>query len=102
MQTKKGELVLCEIYDLEKRGIGAADVDWKQLRRDKGMILKDIAGQIKRKVEFREAKKGGIELRINGKLKRRAVTKEPKYEKFITHDELCAELGLPMPKKGKK
>ena len=89
-QTKKGELVLCEIYDLEKRGIGAADVDWKQLRRDKEMILKDIAGQIKHKVEFREGKIGGVEMRINGKLKRKAVTKEPKNEKFYTQAEMLA------------
>lgn len=102
LQTKKGELVLCEIYDMEKHGIGTANVNWKELRMDKGMVLKDIAGQIKHKVEFCEAKKGGVEMRINGKLKRKAVTKMPKDEKFIAQEELYAELGLPMPKKGKK
>ena len=102
LQTKKGELILCEIYDLGKYGIGAAYVDWKQLRRDKKMILDDIADQIKHKVEFWEARKNGVEMRINGKLKRKAVAKEPRGEKFIAQAELCAEPGLPMPKKGKK
>jgi len=45
-------LELCEIYDLDKQGIGAASVDWKQFRRDKKMILGDLQEQSKCGIEF--------------------------------------------------
>ena len=52
LQEKNGRLVLCEMYDMEKYGWGAAYVDWKQARKDKKMILGDLRAQFKTRTEF--------------------------------------------------
>jgi hypothetical protein len=52
LETEKKELTLCEMYDLRPEGIGSANVDWKQLWRDRKAILHDLEKQIELGVRF--------------------------------------------------
>jgi len=94
LQEKNGSLVLCEMYDLRKHGWAAARVDWKQVRRDKKMILGDLTAQIKTKTEFYVLPNDKINVKRKGRWsKRKAVPyKLPKRSEWKTFEEVKAEL----------
>lgn len=95
LQEKGGKLVLCEMYDMEKYGWGAAYVDWKQAKRDRKTILKDLKDQFRTGFEFHQMPDGKIRVRCKGRWSRRkTVPFDSKKIKWIPHEQAMAELGL--------
>jgi len=93
LQEKNGSLVLCEMYDMGKYGWGAADLDWKGARRDKKWIVKDIEGQLRTRTEFHVMPGNKINVKRKGRWsKRKVVPFDPSKEKWISHDEVMADL----------
>ena len=93
LREKDGSLVLCEMYDMEKYGWGAATVDLKQARKDWKMILHGLRGQFSTRTEFHVMADGKIRVRRKGRWsKRKTVPFDSSKVKWHSHEEVMRQL----------
>lgn len=55
MQVGKGHdaiVKLCEVYFEKKKPYAYADMEWKDIQRDRGLVLRDMRGQTAAGIEF--------------------------------------------------
>lgn len=85
---------------MEKYGWGACNIDWKEARHDKKLILKDIEGQLRTRTEFHVLPNNKINIRRKGRWStRKIVPYDASKEKWYSQEEVMAEL---FPKKKKR
>ncbi len=77
MQVGKGHdaiLKICEVYFEKKKPYAYAEMEWKDIRRDRKLVLKDIHGQTAAGIEFYDDGKRIVTVkRAAGKAKEKII-----------------------------